>query len=289
MTVSAASSLAELEGEYLRCHAWIPGVDFGVEFEAEFGYHYCKLDAVATHLNRWGTAMGFSNNSSSSPSTEECSEPNIRKAKRHLSALNKAFSRASEDGEDADAAAGDETKLLDPQTQFGRSAEDLKALHSALQLIKKTRKPTSNTAYKTEPVRIYDKEIYDVLVKTVSSQIRQLNALFPSLKKEQASLASDEIRAVKDARPLGILWLKDIVKSDDEYLSEALEAETSSNRTYFQDIVVKESAQGHYGHKFGKGEGAFGTPITYSRIEAGGNSVSHFGNEYGLDNSHPSG
>ncbi|KAL5312969.1 hypothetical protein ACEPPN_019395 [Leptodophora sp. 'Broadleaf-Isolate-01'] len=280
---TATTDLAELEHEYLNCRGWIQGVAFGVLFEVEFGSNCCKLDAVATHLSRWGTAMGFSSASSSSPSPEECTEQNIRNAKQHLSAVHKAFSRAAEDAaEFLDMAEREETKLLDSQTQIGKAGEDLNALHRALQLIGKTREPTRKTTHETKLIPVYEKDNFDGLVRVVSTQIRRLNALFPSLKREQTSLASDELRTVKDARPLNILWLQDIVKSDDEFLKEALEIETSSKRDFYRNITVKGRFKGQFGNQYAKGESSK-TSASYEYIEADGDAVVHFGSTFGFD------
>ncbi|KAH8789959.1 hypothetical protein F5882DRAFT_401519 [Hyaloscypha sp. PMI_1271] len=278
MTSSETSpGLTEIEHDYFKCHSWIQGIAFSTVFEADFGLNCCKMDAVATHLSRWGTAMGFTNSSSSAPSAEECSEENIRKAKVCLSAINKYFSRAFEDG--SETAAQEQTNILDSQIQMGKSGEAWNALHAALRKIQKTRAPR-NTVPSTSIIRLYEKDSFDGLVRTASSQIRRLNALFPSLKAEQTSLSSDEISTVKDGKPGSILWLKEIVKSDDEFLNEALEQETSSKRNFYLDIKVQEEFKGQFGNKFAKGESST-TSSTYKGIVAGGKAEVHFGNTYG--------
>jgi len=281
MTSSNTVSLAEIENEYIKCHSWIQGIAFSEFFEADYGVDCCKLDAVATHLSRWGRAMGFTNDSSSEPSTEDCSEKNLRKAKLCLSAINKAFSRASDDGvEFEQRAEGEETNILDSQIQIGKSGEALNALHVALQMINKMRTPRCKTIPSTSKIHLYEKHVFDGLVQTVSSEIQRLNTFFPSLTAEQTLLSSNELRIVKDTATVNILWLKEIVKSNDEFLSKALEQETSSNRDFYRNITVKEKFRGQFGHQFAKGETS-GKSSTYENITAGGESVAQFGNTYG--------
>ncbi|RDW56560.1 hypothetical protein BP6252_14088 [Coleophoma cylindrospora] len=277
MSPERIPNLAKTEHEYIKCYSWIQGIRFSAVFETDFGFSFCKLNAVATHFSRWGTAMGFTSSSSSAPSAEECSEENVRKAKVCLSAINKAFSRAFEDG--SETAEQEQTKLLDSQIQIGKSSEAWKALHVTLQEIQNTRVPRKKIEPSTRVIILYEKDIFDGLVRTVSIQIRRLNDLFPSLKAEQSSLSSDELKTIKDGRASNVLWLKEIVKSDDEFLSEALEQETSQ-RHFYLDIKVQDEFKGQFGHKFAKGESST-TSSTYKGIVAGGKGEVQFGNIYG--------
>jgi hypothetical protein len=101
------------------------------------------------------------------------------------------------------------------------------------------------------------------------------NSIIP-LKAEQTLLSADELNTVKDGKPGSIMWLKEIVKSDGEFLNEALEQETSSKRDIYLDTKVQEEFKGHFGHKFAKGESST-APSTLKAIVAGGKAEVQFG------------
>ncbi|KAL4736480.1 hypothetical protein BDV11DRAFT_172884 [Aspergillus similis] len=128
---------------------------------------------------------------------------------------------------------------------------------------------------------VYEKETLYTLLQTVSTHIRRINELFPSRAHEQASLASEEVRTIKNVSGTAILWLSEIIMSEDSFLGEVLSDETSNNRDTYTDIEVKEKFQSQFRSKFAKGVKA-GRLTTWKKIVAGGEAKAQFGNIYGV-------
>ncbi|PMD50437.1 uncharacterized protein K444DRAFT_621820 [Hyaloscypha bicolor E] len=226
--------------------------------------------------------MGFTKSSSSAPSTEDCSEETIQRAKECLSAINTAFSQAFDDGSVFLETAGrEQTNILDSQIQIGESSDGWNTLHKALQQIYQTRTPRNNTVPKPNVIRLYEQDTFVGLVQIVSAQIRRLNKVFPSLKAEQTTLSSDEVIAIKGSGPIVILWLKGIVKSNDEFLHEALEKETSNKRNFFDGTDLKGKSKMHVGHKIAPGAMGSEGPTTWTNTTGSEEAEGHVGNSYG--------
>ncbi|EED21512.1 hypothetical protein TSTA_087480 [Talaromyces stipitatus ATCC 10500] len=262
--------LEDVEQKYTECYGRLQAVSPGGSFETNYGLEICRLSALITHFNRWGTAMGFTKISTSSPSTEERS--------KRLS----GNSAMEEESVFKDTATEEETRTQDPKTQIAKSTEGVQSLYAGLQRINVSRAPTKGLPETNNvSVTVYEKETFDIMLQTVHTQIHRLSDLFPSLKKEQGSLASDEVHAIKNARKDSILWLNEIVTSDDSFLREALDQEIANNRDFYTDIEVKEKFHGQFGSKYAKGEQP-SRPTTWKGIVAGGEANVQFGNIYGL-------
>ncbi|KAL4816591.1 hypothetical protein BDW67DRAFT_184749 [Aspergillus spinulosporus] len=257
------------------------------------------------HFNLWGTSIGFTTISASSPSvpspdpgrdqSSSRSETTLHTARNSLSAISRALDGARDEGGlFRETAEVDETRVLNAKEQVEKATESIKALHMGLKRINSPRTPRSQpqdsamtamdgmAGITSAPgLCIYEKETLYTLLQTISTHIRRINDLFPSLSHEQASLASEEVRTIKNVSGTAILWLNEIIMSEDSFLGEVLSEEISNNRDTCTDIEVKEKFQGQFGSKFAKGVKA-GRPTTWKKIVAGGEAKAQFGNIYGV-------
>ncbi|KAL3429691.1 hypothetical protein BDV09DRAFT_200367 [Aspergillus tetrazonus] len=222
-------------------------------------------------------------------------ETALRTARNSLSAISRALDGAQDEGAlFQETAKVDETRLLDAKEQVENATESVRALHMGLQRINSPRTPRSHSLGRDKTVIdgmgetasapslcIYEKETLYTMLQTVSTYIRRINDLFPSLAHEQASLASEEVRTIKNVSEMAILWLNEIIMSEDSFLAEVLSDEISNNRDMYIDIEVKEKFQGQFGSNFAKGVKP-GRPTTWKKIVAGGEAKAQFGNVYGV-------
>ena len=272
--ISFALALGSIPGIFVSCVECYQYVQFGREFEKDFGIALCKLEASEIRLTRWGISMGID-----SPETKlregDYHEEDIKKAYHWLKEIRKAFDAAIESSTRYRTTTKKENvEILDTDTVLRRESSSLQVIHNTLRKISHERfKPRKRDMIAWA---LYRKGSFENLIESISDLTTNLVDLFPSTLETQKQLCKNEI---KDLDGPSLALLDKVIGDEDGILKPILLAEVEQRPNIFNNIDVRDNFTGHFGDNVAPGERS--RSGVYSRISVGGSAVAHFGSNIG--------
>lgn len=275
--LSITAMLAAIPGIFVSCVECYAYIQFGRDFKRDFAFTLSKLEATELRLTRWGKSMGIE-----SPDTklqwQNYDEEHVVKAYRWLEQIKEAFDCAMEQSARyAQNAEPDDLQVMDSFAEINRAESSLKLLHLSMRKINNSRTEAWKPRKRDRLAwAIYRKGSFEDLVDKLADLVKSLVELFPAVQDIQQQLCMEEVNAIPSA---SLSLLPDVIGSKDKIFQTTLEAKLEQQGNHFSDINVGERARGQYGTNYGAGEKP-GRGI-WTRITAGGDSFSHFGDTVG--------
>ncbi|KAK4863263.1 hypothetical protein LT330_002041 [Penicillium expansum] len=240
--ISFALALGGIPGMFTSCVECCRYIQFGRDFEKDFGMTLCKLEACELRLTRWGTAMGIEG-PDSRLRADLYGEEQIKSAYHWLTEIEKAFNIATETSARFKSTAKPEKLLLlDTDTEIAKANDSLNGLHLTMRNIIDGRlKPRKRDRVAWA---LYKRGNYENLVENISDLVNNLVELFPSTTPEQGQLCRKEVQVMSSG---SLELLREVTDGEDEVLKGMLQMELQQRTIHVGEVQVKEDFVGQIG------------------------------------------
>ncbi|KAF9883331.1 hypothetical protein FE257_003749 [Aspergillus nanangensis] len=267
--ISFALALAQIPAIFTSCVDCYQYIQFGREFERDFGLTLCKLEASALRLTRWGTAMGI-DGPDSQLRADRYGEEEIKSAYHWLQQIRLAFDTAREASARLEKAAAkqEKSRVLDTNTELVNAGDSLKALQSTMRRIIDGRlKPRKRDRVTWA---LYGRTNYENLVEKISELVNNLVELFPSMAPAEGLLCRNEVEEMSlDSLKL----FENIIDEKDKVLKNIYQIELERRIIRVGEVQATDDFMCHIGDNVEFANQA--SSIDIKAINASGRAILH--------------
>ncbi|SPO02848.1 uncharacterized protein DNG_05525 [Cephalotrichum gorgonifer] len=277
--ISFTLALGAIPSIFTSCVDAFKYVQYGRDFERDFGVTLCKLEASELRLTRWGAAMGIEGPGSklAGPYGQE----EIKSAYHWLREIEKSFDAAMETSarfKSRNSAKPERLRLLDSHAEPKKGDDPLRGLHGNMRSIIDGRlKPGKRNLVAWV---LYKRGAYQTLVEDISELVDNLLELFPSTADKQAQLCKDEVKGMSSDR---LKLLGDVIGDEDDLLKTVIETELEQRAIRVGEVRVADSFVGQIGDNVESAGQA--SSIDVGAVIGSGHSTLHIGSNIGTGGS----
>lgn len=274
--ISFSLALGSIPRIFLACVDCYRYIQFGRDFEQDFGMTFCQLEASKLRLNRWVTAIGIEG-PDSQLRANLYGEHEIKSAYYWLKEIQKAFNTTLEIFSGSkNATRPDELLLVNRDTAIDAASEPLKHLHKTMRRIIDGRLKTR----KRDQIAwaVYKKESYENLVGKISELVSNLTELFPTTAYHSKHLCEKE---VNDMSSDSLRLLGNIISNQDEVLQHAIRNELNKRTIRVGSVRMTDDFLGQIRDDVISTVRA--SDIDVTPVDRSGRAILHIGSNVGTE------